>query len=398
MADRTFLDWPFFDAGHRGLAEEIESWTDDVLAPLIEREHAAGADDDALDAVSRAMVAALGAGGWLEFCIPASEGGRHEKIDVRSLCLLRDALARHSGLADFAFAMQGLGSASISLFGTEAQRRRYLPDVAAGRRIAAFAISESNAGSDPGAMETTAAADGAGYVLNGAKTWISNAGLAHQYVVFARTGEGPGAKGISAFIVDADAPGLSVPERISVIAPHPLGTVAMEDCRVPQDALLGEAGRGFGVAMATLGTFRTTVGAAALGMARRALDEALVRTEERMIGDQKLAEYQLTKAKIADMSVRVDAAALLVYRAAWTKDTGRGRGDREVSMAKLYATEAAQKVIDDAVQLFGGLGVTSGTVVERLYREVRALRIYEGTSEVQKLIIADRTRDAFDER
>ncbi|MHA1107504.1 MAG: acyl-CoA dehydrogenase family protein [Alphaproteobacteria bacterium] len=395
MADRTFLDWPFFDAGHRGPADEIELWADDVLEPLIEREHAAGADNDALDAVSRDMVAELGAAGWLEFCIPAGDGGRHASIDVRSLCMLREALARRSGLADFAFAMQGLGSAPISLFGSAAQRSRYLPDIAAGRRIAAFAISESNAGSDPGAMETTALADGDGYVLNGAKTWISNAGLAHQYVVFARTGEGPGAKGISAFVVDADAPGLSVSERISVIAPHPLGAITFDDCRVPGDALLGEAGRGFGIAMATLGTFRATVGAAALGMARRALDEALARTEERMIGSERLADYQLTKAKIADMAVKIDAAALLIYRAAWTKDTGQGRGDREVSMAKLYATEAAQQVVDDAVQLFGGLGVTTGMTVELLYREVRALRIYEGTTEIQKLIIADKTRAAF---
>ncbi len=396
MPDRSFLDWPFFDAVHRELAGGIETWADTALPPLISDALAAGNDDRALDTVTRGMVDALAAGGWLEFCVPAPYGGRNEALDVRCLCLVREALARRSGLADFAFAMQGLGSAPISLFGTEAQRSNYLPAVAAGQRIAAFAVSETEAGSDPGDMQTTAAADGGGFVLNGVKTWISNAGLADHYVVFARTGEQPGARGISAFIVDADTPGLTVRERIQVMAPHPLGTIALENCRVPPDALLGEAGRGFGIAMATLGTFRPTVGAAALGLARRALDEALARTAERMISGRPLAEYQLTKARIADMAVMVDAAALLVYRAAWTRDTAGGRTDRESSMAKLYATEAAQQVVDDAVQLFGGLGVTAGTVVERLYREVRALRIYEGTSEIQKLIIADRTRAVYD--
>ena len=396
MPDRSFLDWPFFDAAHRELAAGIEAWADTKLAPLIADAHAAGDDDAALDAVTRDLVAALAAGGWLELCVTAPHGGRFEALDVRSLCLVREALARRSGLADFAFAMQGLGSAPISLFGTEAQRSRYLPDVAAGRRIAAFAVSEPDAGSDPGAMATTADADGDGFVLNGVKTWISNAGLADQYVVFARTGEAPGRNGISAFVVDAGTPGLAVTERISVIAPHPLGTIELRDCRVPADALLGAAGRGFGVAMATLDTFRPTVGAAALGFARCALDEALARTARRMIDGRPLAEYQMTKAKIADMSVMVDAAALLIYRAAWTRDTKGGRTDRETSMAKLYATEAAQQVVDQAVQLFGGLGVTSGSTVERLYREVRALRIYEGTSEIQKLIIADRTRAVYD--
>lgn len=396
MPDQSFLNWPFFDAGHRGLAREFEAWADNKLEPLLAEEHALGDDDDALDAVTRKMVTALAAGGWLEFCIPAAYGGRNAGLELRSLCLLRESLARRSGLADFAFGMQGLGSAPISLFGSDAQCRHYLPDIAAGKRIAAFALSEKDAGSNPAEMTTTAAADGDGFVLNGAKAWISNAGLAAQYVVFARTGEGPGAKGISAFIVDDGTPGLAVGERISVIAPHPLGTITLTDCRVPRTRLLGKPGQGFAIALATLDTFRSTVGAAALGLARRALDEALARTGERMIGGQPLGAYQLTQAKIADMSVMVDTAALLIYRAAWTKDTTGGRIDREAAMAKLHATESAQSVVDQAVQLFGGLGVTSGMPVERLYREVRALRIYEGTSEIQKLIIATQVRRAFE--
>lgn len=396
MPDRSFLSWPFFDDRHRALAAALEPWADRVLTPLVEQGHAAGHDDAALDTVVRALVGALGDGGWLRHCVPAEYGGAVAgRLDVRAICLLRESLARRSGLADFAAAMQGLGSGSITLFGSDAQKAAYLPPVAEGRKIAAFAISEEGAGSDPAGMTMEAVAEGGSYVLNGAKTWISNAGIADHYVVFARTGEAPGAKGISAFIVDADTPGLTVGGRIAVIAPHPLGALAFSDCRVPRGALLGAPGDGFKVAMATLDIFRTSVGAAALGFARRALDEALARTEERLIAGKPLADYQMTQAKIGEMATAVDAAALLIYRAAWTKDSQGVRISREAAMAKMYATETAQQVIDQAVQLFGGLGVVSGNTVERLYREIRALRIYEGTSEVQKLIIAGQTRAAF---
>jgi acyl-CoA dehydrogenase len=398
MADKSFLDWPFFTDAHRALAVKLDRWAQDVLPPLVDAEHLAGHDDAALDAAARSMVAALAEAGFLRYCVPGAEGGAYDGLDGRSLCLIRDALARRSGLVDFAFVMQGLGSGPISQFGSNALRSRYLPGVASGKRIAAFALSEPAAGSDPGAIATEARRDGESYVLNGTKTWISNAGIADFYTVFVRTGEGPGAKGLSAFVVDADTPGLRVAERISVIAPHPLGTLAFEDCRVPAANLIGAPGDGFKVGMANLDVFRPTVGAAALGFARRALDEALARTAERRIGGQRLADYQLTQAAIADMAVQVDAAALLVYRAGWAKDaSGGGRTTREGSMAKLYATEAAQQVIDRAVQLFGGLGVVSGMTVERLYREIRALRIYEGASEVQKLIIAGQVRRAFEQ-
>ena len=392
MADRSFLAWPFFDDGHRALAADLESFCDTVLAPFVEAEHAAGHDDPALDAAARSMVQAMGDAGVLSSAVPAEYGGAVAgRLDVRRLCLTRETLARRSGLADFAFAMQGLGTGSITLHGTGEQKARYLPGAAAGARIAAFAISEAEAGSDPGAMATAARRDGDGWVLDGEKTWISNAGLADHYVVFARTGEAPGVGGISAFIVDGDAPGLSVSERIPVIAPHPLGTLRFDGCRVGADALLGAPGQGFKIAMGTLDIFRSTVGAAALGFARRALDEALARVEARRIGGKPLADYQLTQGRLADMALGVDASALLVYRAAWTRDTTGGRVTREAAMAKLHATETAQRVIDDAVQLHGGTGVVSGHVVERLYREIRALRIYEGTSEVQKLIIAGQT-------
>jgi acyl-CoA dehydrogenase len=381
MADTTFLDWPFFEARHRALAEQLDEFARTKLADL-----AHGADDDAaLDRACREIVHRLGAEGFLNQCCIAEPGG---VFDVRSLALSRETLARHGGLADFCFAMQGLGTGPISLFGTEAQRRKYLPPVMRGKRIAAFALSEPQAGSDVGAIATEAARSGSEYVLNGTKTWISNGGLADHYVVFARTGEGSGAKGLSAFIVDADAQGLKVGERIALIAPHPLATLTFKDCRVPVAARLGVPGEGFKIAMATLDVFRTTVGAAALGFARRALDEALGRCRDRAVFGKPLAEYQLTQAKIADMALAIDAAALLVYRAAWTKDVIGKRVTREAAMAKLYATEAAQQVIDMAVQLHGGTGVVHGVPVERLYREIRALRIYEGTSEIQKLVIA----------
>ncbi|MDQ3697580.1 MAG: acyl-CoA dehydrogenase family protein, partial [Gemmatimonadota bacterium] len=327
------------------------------------------------------------------YTVAAADGGPRDALDVRSLCIARETLARHSGLADFAFAMQGLGSGPISIFGTDAQRRRYLPRVAAGEAIAAFALSEAGAGSDVTAMRTTARRDNHEWVLDGEKMWISNAGIADHYVVFARVAEGD-ERAFAALVVDADTPGLRVIERIDVIAPHPLGTIAFDGCRVPADAQLGLPGKGLRVAYATLDVFRATVGAAALGFARRALDEALRWTCDRRAFGQRLSHFQLTKAKLADMATAIDASALLVYRAAWTRDAGAERVTREAAMAKLYATEAAQRVVDDAVQLFGGRGVVRGAVVERLYRDVRALRIYEGTSEIQKLVIAGQLLEA----
>ncbi len=384
MPDTSFLDWPFFDDGHRKLAAELDAWAGREIAPF-------EGDEDDVDGLSRSFVEKLGAAGWLEYCVPASHGGRFERLDVRSLCIARETLARHSGLADFAFAMQGLGSAPISLFGSEALKAACLPQVMAGDRIAAFALTEPESGSDVAGMTTTARRQGGDFVIDGAKTFISNAGIANHYVVFARTGEDEGAKGLSAFVVEADTPGLVVSERIAVIAPHPLGTLEFKDCRVPESRLLGRPGDGFRIAMATLDVFRSTVGAAALGFARRALDEALSRASSRQAFGRKLAQFQLIQAKLADMALKVDAAALLVYRSAWTKDMVADRVTRESSMAKLYATEAAQEVIDEAVQIFGGMGVVSGVAVERLYREVRALRIYEGTSEIQRLVIARET-------
>ncbi|MCC7046410.1 MAG: acyl-CoA dehydrogenase family protein [Alphaproteobacteria bacterium] len=382
MADTTFLDWPFFDPAHRNFARRLEAWA--------ARELGAGKNhkEEELDTTCRDLVARLAAGGWLKYAVPAAQGGALDKLDVRHLCLAREILARHDALGDFAFAMQGLGSAPISLFGSAEQKRRYLPDVAASRRIAAFALSEQDAGSDVAAIATIARRDGDAYVIDGGKTWISNGGIADFYVVFARTGEAPGARGLSAFVVDAGAPGLAVVERIAVIAPHPLATLRFDGMRVPTAQMLGAPGDGFKVAMATLDVFRSTVGAAALGFARRALDEALARVRARKVAGQALAEFQLTQQKLAEMAVAIDAAALLVYRAAWTRDAKAERVTREAAMAKFYATEAAQRVIDHAVQLHGGTGVVAGAAVERLYREIRSLRIYEGTSEVQQLVIA----------
>lgn len=378
MPDRSFLAWPFFDDGHRALARDLETWA------ARELDGAEAADPDAR---TRALVAALGAAGWLAHCVPAAYGGARERVDARSLCLAREIVARHEGLADFAFAMQALGSLPITRFGTPELRSAYLPEIATGARLAAFALSEPEAGSDVAAIRTTARREGETWVLDGTKTWISNAGLADQYVVFARTGEA-GARGLSAFVVDATSPGLAVAERIRLIAPHPLGTLRLEGCRVPAAHLLGAEGEGFAIAMATLDHLRPSVGAAALGLARRALDEAVTRATTRVAFGRPLAEFQLTQRRLAEMAVDVDASALLVYRAAWTADAGARRATREAAMAKLFATEAAQRVVDAAVQLFGGLGVVSGVPVERLYREVRALRIYEGTSEIQQLVVA----------
>lgn len=369
------LSWPFFEERHRAFAVRIEEWAESEAQALT--------DASDVDASCKRLVRSLGRGGLLQPTV-APDG----RLDVRTLCLAREILARHSGLADFAFAMQGLGAGPISLAGTPAQRRRWLPDVAAGRAIGAFALTEPASGSDVAAIAATATVDGDTVVLNGEKTWISNGGIANFYIVFARTGEGPGAKGLSAFLVEADRPGLAIAERLEVMAPHPLARLTFADCRVPLENRVGEAGRGFALAMATLDVFRSTVGAAALGFARAALEATLTRAHERELFGAPMGELPLAQAAIADMALGVDASALLVYRAAWTKDTGAARVTREASMAKLHATETAQQVIDQAVQLHGGDGVRVGSKVEELYREIRALRIYEGASEVQKIVIA----------
>ena len=379
MTDTSYLSWPFFEERHRKLALELDAWA----AANISQHH-----EPDVDAACRALVKQLGAAGWLRHAVAGTEhGAQSDTIDTRAICLIRETLARHSGLADFAFAMQGLGSGAISLFGTPEQKRATLARVAAGEAIAAFALSEPEAGSDVAAMQCAAELHGDAYLLNGEKTWISNGGIADFYVVFARTGEAPGARGISAFLVPADAPGFEIAERIDVIAPHPLARLRFTDCRIPAANRIGESGQGFKVAMATLDVFRTSVAAAALGFARRALDEALARATARRMFNQTLADFQLTQAKLAEMATGIDAAALLTYRAAWQRDQGRNV-TKEAAMAKMTATETAQQVIDAAVQMHGGLGVVSEHPVERLYREIRALRIYEGATEVQQLIIA----------
>ena len=385
MSDGSFLQWPFFNDEHRELAARLDDWASRHIPSLTAEEH------HDLDGTCKAIVKALGDAGFTSYAVPASAGGQHKKLDVRSLCIIRETLARHNALADFAFAMQGLGSGPISLFGDEAQQAAYLNAVATGDKIAAFSLSEPEAGSDVAAMSCSARADGDQWVLNGTKTWISNAGIADFYTVFARTDDTGGAKGISCFVVEAGTPGFEVTERIDLVAPHPLGTLTFSDCRIPKTHLVGEEGRGFGIAMATLDVFRSTVAAAALGMARRALDETLDYTAERNIFGGKLGDLQLVQAKIGEMALGVDSSALLVYRAAWTKDCAAERVTREAAMAKYHATETAQQVIDAAVQLHGGKGVTKGYIVEALYRDIRALRIYEGASEVQTTIIARQT-------
>ncbi len=378
MIDRSFLGWPFFEDRHRDLAADLDAWATQRLA---------GVDHRHVDRTCRALVRSLGDGGWLEHTAPAP-GDADAAVDVRTLCLVREILARHDGLADFAFAMQGLGAGPIALFGDVGQRRTWLARTRSGRAIAAFALSEPRSGSDVAAIETSATRDGDAYLLNGEKTWVSNGGIADLYVVFARTGEGPGAKGLSAFVVPADTPGLEIAERLEVIAPHPLARLRFDRCRLPAAAMIGEPGQGFKIAMATLDMFRSTVGAAALGFARQALDLALARARERTMFGAALGELQLVQGMLAEMALDVDAAALLVYRAAWVKDRGAARVTREAAMAKLHATEAAQRVIDKAVQIHGGDGVRADHPVATLYREIRALRIYEGASEVQKVIIA----------
>jgi len=374
-----FLEWPFFDERHRALRTKLRPWV---------RDHLAGIDDSDHRKACKVLVERLAAGGFLDYSVPKPG----DSLDVRSLCVIRETLAHHHGLADFAFALQGLGSAPITLAGSDELKERYLPSTREGRFIAAFALSEPEAGSDVGAIATTAKRDGDDFVLDGTKTWISNGGLASYYVVFARSETAPGTKGLSAFVVDADAPGFRVAQEIEVVAPHPLARLSFEGCRVPRSRLVGEPGQGFEIAMATLDIFRASVGAAALGFARRALDEALAHVESREQFGKKLGDFQIVQAKLADMATSVDTSALLVYRAAWMKDRGAERVTKEAAMAKMYATEAAQQVVDDAVQLFGAEGVVKGSVPERLYREVRALRIYEGTTEIQKLILARELR------
>lgn len=378
MADTSYLKWPFFEPHHARLTQSLDAWARQNIA------HAHGPD---VDAECRKLVKALGEAGWLRHAVAGTAyGGAGEQIDTRAICLIRETLARHSGLADFAFAMQGLGSGAISLAGSEEQKKRYLSLVARGDAISAFALSEPDAGSDVAAMACEARLEGDHYVINGEKTWISNGGIADFYVVFVRTGEAAGSRGLSALIVEAGTPGFEIAERINVIAPHPLARLKFSNCRVPAAHLVGAAGEGFKVAMRTLDVFRTSVAAASLGFARRAMDEALQRATSRKMFGGVLADFQLTQAKLAQMATQIDSAALLTYRAAWLRDQGENV-TREAAMAKMTATENAQQVIDAAVQIWGGLGVVSEQPVERLYREIRALRIYEGATEVQQLII-----------
>lgn len=379
----TWLEWPFLDDTHRDLAHQVGTWCAQLPATD---------DEQTPDQACRQWVAALGKGGWLRYCVPAGPdgayGGALPDIDSRSLCLLRDALAGQHALADLAFAMQGLGSGAISLAGSDAQKRAYLPAVAHGEKIAAFALSEPDAGSDVAALTCAAEKDGDHYVLNGLKTWISNGGIADFYCVFARTNASAGARGITAFIVDADTPGLHVTEMIDVISPHPLATLRFDQCRVPQAQMLGELNKGFKVAMQTLDIFRTSVAAAAVGFARKALYAGLEHATHRKMFGATLADLQLTQAALGDAATEIDQSALLTYRAAWVRDVQQRASTIETAMAKMAATESAQRVIDRMQQMFGGLGVKRNHPLERLYRDIRALRIYEGATEVQKLIIS----------
>jgi len=388
MTVHNHWDWPFLEPRHKALAPELEWWAVSHLKDV---------PGDDLDAACRQLVRKLGQAGWLKYAIGGvAYGAMADTIDTRAICLIRETLARQSGLADFAFAMQGLGSGAITLFGSAGQKEKYLPPVAEGSAIAAFALSELDAGSDVASLQCTAVRDGDAYVLKGSKTWISNGGIANFYVVFARTGEAAGSRGISAFVVDSTTPGFEIAERIEIIAPHPLARLEFNDCRISREQLLGTSGQGFKVAMATLDVFRTSVAAAALGFARRAMEEGLRRATSRKMFGQTLGDFQLTQSKLAAMATDIDAAALLTYRAAWLRDKGQ-TVTVEAAMAKMTATETAQRVIDAAVQIFGGLGVTRGETVERLYREIRPLRIYEGATEVQQLIIARGIIKAFQE-
>ncbi len=385
----THLDWPFFDARHRTLADELGQWS---------KANIRQAHGEDVDAVCRGLVRILGDGNWLRYAIAGTRfGASAEVIDTRAICIIREILAQHSGLADFAFAMQGLGSGAITLFGDETQKQKYLPRVCRGSAIAAFALSETEAGSDAAALQCAARPDGDSYILNGEKNWISNGGIADFYVVFARTGEAPGARGITALVVDSGTPGLEIACRIEVIAPHPLALLRFNDCRVPFSQRLGESGKGFKVAMTTLDVFRTSVAAAALGFARRAMEESLKRSTSRKMFGQMLADFQITQAKLATMATGIDGAALMTYRAAWLRDMGHPV-TVEAAMAKMTATETAQQVIDAAVQILGALGVMKDKIVESLYREIRPLRIYEGATEVQQLIVARGIIKLFEER
>lgn len=379
--DQTYLDWPFLENHHKKLAFDLDAWCQENLQDISQERANA-------DQMCRMLVKRFGAAGWLRYAVPKAYGGIHDKLDVRSLCLIRETLARYDGLADFSFAMQGLGSGTISLFGSEDQKTDYLTAVGRGEKIAAFALSEPHAGSDVAAMTTSFRQDGDDLILSGCKTWISNGGIADYYIVFAREEGTSGSKGISAIIVDAENPGLEIAEKIEITAPHPLAKLEFTDCRIKKSALIGEQGRGFKYAMATLDIFRTTVGAASMGFAKRAMDEAMRRATSRHMFGAPMTNLQIIQSKLGDMALNIDASALLIYRAAWVKDCIGTRVTREAAMAKLYATEAAQSIIDDAIQIFGGQGVVFGEVVEKLYREVRSLRIYEGASEVQKIIIA----------
>jgi len=392
MDHHNHLDWPFLDPRHKALAIELDQWAVKYI-----HAHKEEGSVEVLGNACRSLVRQLGDGGWLKYAVGGTAyGGSAETIDTRAVCLIRETLARHSGLADFAFAMQGLGSGAISLFGSHEQKQRYLTGVAAGSVVAAFAISEPEAGSDVAALQCEAHKDGVAYVINGEKTWISNGGIADFYVLFARTGEAAGARGITAFVVDANTPGVEIAERIDVMAPHPLARLAFQNCRVASAQRLGESGQGFKVAMATLDIFRSSVAAAAIGFARRALEEALRRSTSRKMFGQTLSDFQLTQAKLAKMATDIDSAALLTYRAAWLKDRGMPV-TVEAAMAKMTATEIAQQAIDAALQIFGALGVVKGETVESLYREIRPLRIYEGATEVQQLIIARGIIKAFQE-
>jgi acyl-CoA dehydrogenase len=375
MADKSFLKWPFFEDRHREYAQELDAWASGALASV---------DHTDNDQACRDLVRLMGDAGWL---MPTSSPDG-APMDVRTLCLSRETLARYDGLADFAFAMQGLGTGAISLFGTPAQRDEWLPLTQRGKAISAFALTEPQAGSDVANSTLTATRDGNDYILDGEKTWISNGGIADVYTLFARTGDAPGARGLSAFVVPADIAGLEVIERLQVIAPHPLARLRFTGCRIPASAMLGDSGQGFKIAMGVLDVFRSTVAAAALGFARRALDESLHRVTTRHVQGAPLFDLQMVQGHIADMALDIDASALLIYRAAWTKDSGAPRITREAAMAKLFSTDQAQKVIDKAVQLHGGDGVRHGMKVEELYRDIRALRIYEGASDVQRVVIA----------
>jgi acyl-CoA dehydrogenase len=376
---RDHLDWPFFGEEHRSLAAELDDFVgNNGLGTIVH---------DDVDAACRHLVRTLGGAGFLRHCVPRQFGGAVEALDSRALCVMRETLAYTDGLADFAFAMQGLGTGAISLSDSDELKRRILPQVAKGELISAFALSEPEAGSDVAAMSTVARRDGGDYVIDGEKTWISNGGIADVYTLFARTGEAPGTRGISAFVVFADTPGLSIAERIETIAPHPLARIRFDSCHVPASHLLGAPGEGFKIAMRTLDIFRPSVAAAAIGFARRALDEAVAHARTRRMFGATLADLPTAQSTLGEMATAIDAAALLTLRTAWRRDVQKLPTTREAAMAKMTATENAQWVIDQALQMFGGRGVRVGEIVERLYREIRALRIYEGATEVQKLII-----------